>query len=128
MSQPQNREGDRATGPTNRPMGSTGQAMEPPVAPKETRTRTEGAAGKPGVAVVKSEVSRQEDEHMAKMERRMDDICALLRDLMVVRQVEQYYAEVEATPTPTGSGGRFPQQERPLYSTPSGALREHNYP
>ncbi|KAJ2378230.1 hypothetical protein IW150_000928, partial [Coemansia sp. RSA 2607] len=105
MSQPQNREGDRTAGPTNRLVGGVGQAAEQPIAPKETPAVSEGVTRKPGVAVVKSEMSRPEDERMAKMERRMDDICALLRDLMAVRQAEQYYAEAEATPTPAGGRG-----------------------
>ncbi|KAJ2383078.1 hypothetical protein GGI05_005437, partial [Coemansia sp. RSA 2603] len=59
-----------------------------------------------------TEKAKPDDERMAKMERWMDNICALLRNLMAVRQAEQYYVEAEATPTLMGSGRRFPQQEK----------------
>ncbi|KAJ1857661.1 hypothetical protein LPJ73_002014 [Coemansia sp. RSA 2703] len=127
MSQQQTREGDRAGGSAGRAGVGAGPGVEPATGTKEARTAAESAAGPSGAGTSIGEKAKPEDERMAKMERRMDDICALLRDLMVVRQAEQYYAEAEATPTPMGSGERFLQQERPLYSTPSAGPRDHTY-
>ncbi|KAJ1862949.1 hypothetical protein LPJ73_000637 [Coemansia sp. RSA 2703] len=127
MSQQQTCESDRAGGSTGRAGVGAGLGVEPATGAKEARMAAESAAGTSGEGPNIGEKAKPDDERMAKMERRMDDICALLRDLMAVRQAEQYYAEAEATPTPMGSGGRFPQQERLLYSMPSAGPRDHTY-
>ncbi|KAJ1862551.1 hypothetical protein LPJ73_000723 [Coemansia sp. RSA 2703] len=127
MSQQQTREGNRAGGPVGRTGVGAGPAVELATGAKEARRIAESTAGTSGMGPHIREKVKPEDEHMAKMERRMDDICTLLRNLMAVRQVEQYYAEAEATLTLMGSGGQFPQQERLLFSTLSAGLRDHTY-
>ncbi|KAJ1864094.1 hypothetical protein LPJ73_000360 [Coemansia sp. RSA 2703] len=127
MSQQQTREGDRVGGPAGRTGVGVGPVVEPATGAKEVRTAAESAAGASGTGPNIGEKVKPEDERMTKMERRMDDLCALLRHLMAVWQVEQYYAEAEATPTPMGSARRFPQQERPLFSMPSAGPRDHTY-
>ncbi|KAJ1863208.1 hypothetical protein LPJ73_000579 [Coemansia sp. RSA 2703] len=64
------------------------------------------------------------DVCMNHLERRLDDICMLLANLMIDRGSGGYYEGKEGTPLPMTGRMRFEYQEPPLFSTPSGAMRE----
>ncbi|KAJ1851099.1 hypothetical protein LPJ73_003158, partial [Coemansia sp. RSA 2703] len=57
-------------------------------------------------------------ERMQKMERRLDDVCALLEALVMGCRVGEGAGHVEYTPSPGGASSRFEYQEQPLYGTP----------
>ncbi|KAJ2377653.1 hypothetical protein IW150_001257 [Coemansia sp. RSA 2607] len=61
-------------------------------------------------------------ERMQKMERRLDDVCALLEALMTGRRVGEGARPVEYTPSPGGALSRFEYHEQPLYGTPGTAV------
>ncbi|KAJ1859989.1 hypothetical protein LPJ73_001584, partial [Coemansia sp. RSA 2703] len=90
------------SGPAVRPSVEAGQPVKAIMVAKEPHIVPKGVAGSQGVTGMMVEGVQLEDKHMAKMERRMNNICALLRDLMAVRQMEQYYAEAEVMLTPMG--------------------------
>ncbi|KAJ1846989.1 hypothetical protein LPJ73_004377, partial [Coemansia sp. RSA 2703] len=81
------------------------------------------AGGQTGL-VPKREEERpvKRDVRMDHMERRLDDICALLENLMIDRGGGGYYEGKEGTPSPMTGRARFEYQEPPLFSTPSGAM------
>ncbi|KAJ1862010.1 hypothetical protein LPJ73_000876 [Coemansia sp. RSA 2703] len=125
MSQPPNHKEDRVGGLAGRLAVGVGQVAEPIVGTKEVCVVLESSVEALDTAPTMAEKARLDNKHMAKMERQMNHICALLHDLMAVRQAEQYYAEAEATLTTMGSSRQFLSQKRPLFSMPNGGLHEN---
>ncbi|KAJ2373039.1 hypothetical protein IW150_003817, partial [Coemansia sp. RSA 2607] len=117
--------------PETRPTGATGkpedaaQAMETlGTKVKSVKTVEPKAGGQTGTAPKREEVRPVErDVRMDHMERRLDNICALLENLMNDRGRGDYYEGEEGTPSPMTGRARFEYQEPPLFSTPSGAVR-----
>ncbi|KAJ1863695.1 hypothetical protein LPJ73_000460 [Coemansia sp. RSA 2703] len=65
----------------------------------------------------------KQDVRMDHMERRLDDICALLENLMIDHDGGGYYEGEEGTPSPMTGRACFEYQEPPLFSMPSEAVR-----
>ncbi|KAJ1858489.1 hypothetical protein LPJ73_001898, partial [Coemansia sp. RSA 2703] len=65
----------------------------------------------------------ERDMQMDYMERRLEDMCALLENLMIDYGGSGYYKGEEGMPLPMRGRVRFEYQELPLFSTPSGAVR-----
>ncbi|KAJ2394643.1 hypothetical protein GGI05_001944 [Coemansia sp. RSA 2603] len=64
------------------------------------------------------------DARMDNLERRLNDVCSLLENLVIDRGAGgSYYGGEEGTPSPMTGGTHFEYQEPPLFSTPSGAVR-----
>ncbi|KAJ2383696.1 hypothetical protein GGI05_005233, partial [Coemansia sp. RSA 2603] len=64
------------------------------------------------------------DAWMDNLERRLNDVCSLLENLVIDRGAGgSYYGGEEGTPSPMTGGTRFKYQEPPLFSTPSGVVR-----
>ncbi|KAJ2361169.1 hypothetical protein IW150_007311, partial [Coemansia sp. RSA 2607] len=114
----------RLTGATGKPEDAA-QAVEALGAKvKSVETVKSKAEGQTGPAPKREGVRPVErDVRMDHMERRLDDICALLENLMIDRGGGGYYEGEQGTPSPMTGRARFEYQEPPLFSTPSGAVR-----
>ncbi|KAJ1860446.1 hypothetical protein LPJ73_001368 [Coemansia sp. RSA 2703] len=100
-----------AAAASSAPEGKQGERVEPVPTHREGAGEGQREFGK--VVTV---------ERMQKMERRLDDVCALLEALVTGRRVGESAGHVEYTPSPGGVSSRFEYQEQPLYGTPGTAV------
>ncbi|KAJ2377702.1 hypothetical protein IW150_001226, partial [Coemansia sp. RSA 2607] len=87
---------------------------------------SERVASEPVALVAKRMEERQaaRDVRMDNLERRLNDICSLLENLVIDQGTGgSYYGGKEGTPSPMTIGTHFKYQEWLLFSTPIGVVR-----